>query len=201
MNLLTKLKPDPKNPRRITGERFERLKKSIMEFPEMLEKRPIVYDENFTILGGRQRFDALVELAKGGFEVKESYFQSAQGWTDEQKREFMVKDNHHDGEWDIDILRESWHDEPLGDWGLDFLGWDKDEVGGKNHIEGREEDGDLMIPEEDYQKSTTNTVVLVYNNQEYIEYMEIMKELIETAEFENPAVAVLEILKKYHENN
>lgn len=119
MNIIKKLKPNPQNPRRIHKEELERLSNSIKEFPQMLEKRPIVYDENFIVLGGNQRLKALKKLAKEGFEVKDSYFVSAENWTEEQKRTFVIRDNVSDGEWDEDILKESWSDLDLLDMGVD----------------------------------------------------------------------------------
>ena len=77
--MINKLKLNPDNPRTISKERFESLKKSIREFPEMMEKRPIIYDENNIVLGGNMRLRALKELEKEGFEIKDSYFLSAKG--------------------------------------------------------------------------------------------------------------------------
>ncbi len=56
---IDKLKPNPNNPRQITKENLKKLAKSIKEFPEMMELRPIVRDENWSILGGRQRWEAI----------------------------------------------------------------------------------------------------------------------------------------------
>jgi len=66
--MLHELKLNPKNPRTISKRDFEALKKSIKEFPEMLEKRRIVYDETKTVLGGNMRLRALLELEAEGFE-------------------------------------------------------------------------------------------------------------------------------------
>jgi hypothetical protein len=121
--LLSKLKPNPKNPRIIKKDEFARLKKKIKDFPEMLEKRPIVYDENFIVLGGNMRLRVLRELEKEGFEIKDSYFKSAEGWTEEQKRNFIINDNIADGEWDYDLLANEWDDLPLEDWGMNNIEW------------------------------------------------------------------------------
>lgn len=126
--LIDKLKVNPKNPRKIGKKEFSRLKDKIRNFPEMLEKRPIVYDENFVVLGGNMRLRALKELAKEGFEIKDSYFVSAKGWTEEQKRNFIINDNISDGEWDWDLLANEWDDLPLEEWGIDPTEWDKGEV-------------------------------------------------------------------------
>lgn len=126
MDLLEKLKTNPHNPRFIKKEALIRLKEKIRKFPEMLEKRPIVYDENFVILGGNMRLKALRELSKEGLIIKEAYFMSAEGWSEEQKRQFIITDNISDGEWDNDLLANEWSDLPLADWGMENLTWEQD---------------------------------------------------------------------------
>lgn len=127
-NLLDLLKLNDKNPRKISNQQFERLKESLRNFPEMLEKRPIVYDENFVVLGGNMRLRALREVAQEGLNVKDEYFKLAEGWSEEQKREFVIKDNIELGEWDKSVLGEEWADLPLEDWGIDARGWRTDDV-------------------------------------------------------------------------
>lgn len=127
MNYLNELKTNPSNPRRITKEKYAKLKKSILELPEMLELRPIVYDKDNIILGGNMRFLALCELAQEGFVVKPEYFKSAEMLTDEEKRRtFVIKDNIELGDWDDDILANDWSDLPLDDWGIDTDVWKED---------------------------------------------------------------------------
>ena len=126
--MLHELKLNPKNPRTISKKDFEALKKSIKEFPEMLEKRRIVYDETKTVLGGNMRLRALLELEAEGFEIKDDYFQSAEGWTEKQKMEFVIKDNVERGAWDDDVLANEWDDLPLEEWGIDTKGWDSEEL-------------------------------------------------------------------------
>lgn len=122
--MIGKLKLNPKNPRTITKQGFERLKKSLQNFPEMLEKRPIVYDEDFIILGGNMRYRALQELVKEGMQIKDTYFLSAKGWTEEKKREFAIRDNVADGDWDIDMLANEWDKDLLQEWGVP-IDWSK----------------------------------------------------------------------------
>lgn len=81
----------------------------------MLEKRPIVVDENMVVLGGNMRLKAC--KAAGLFEV---WIDQAIGWSDQQKREFIIKDNVGFGEWDWDILANAWNEKQLVDWGLDI---------------------------------------------------------------------------------
>lgn len=126
MELLKKLKLNPNNPRTIGKNEFERLKTKIKEFPEMLEKRPIVYDEEYIILGGNMRFRALQELSNTGFEIKETYFVNAKGWTEKQKKQFIINDNISEGSWDYDLLGNQWDDLPLKEWGIELKGLDED---------------------------------------------------------------------------
>ena len=109
------LKANESNPRYIKDSKFKKLVKSLKEFPEMLEKRPIVVDENMIVLGGNMRLEAA--KAAGIFEV---WIDVAEGWTEEQKREFIIKDNVGFGEWDWDILGNDWSEQQLESWGLDL---------------------------------------------------------------------------------
>jgi DNA modification methylase len=120
---IKEIKLNDHNPRDITPEMFEKLKKSIQEFPQMLETRPLVIDENNVVLGGNMRLRALTDL---GYE--EIPVQKVEGWSEEQKKEFIVKDNVSYGVWDWELLANSWDAEQLGDWGLEVPGWEKEEL-------------------------------------------------------------------------
>lgn len=112
---IREIKPNTENPRIIKDHKFKKLVKSIKDFPEMLEKRPIVVDENMIVLGGNMRLKALQEA-----KVKDVWIDIAEGWTEEQKKEFIIKDNVGFGEWDWDILANEWEPDLLEDWGLDL---------------------------------------------------------------------------------
>ena len=120
------IKTNPKNPRLIKDDKFKKLVKSIQEFPQMLELRPIVVDENNIILGGNMRYKACIEAG-----LKEVYILKAEDLTEQQKDEFIVKDNVGFGEWDWDILANEWDTDKLQDWGLDLPVYfnDSDELG------------------------------------------------------------------------
>ena len=111
---INELKPNESNPRIIKEAKFKKLVKSIKDFPEMLELRPIILDENNVILGGNMRYKACVAAG-----LKEVPVKIAKGLTEEQKEEFIVKDNVGFGEWDWDILGNEWNNEKLGEWGMD----------------------------------------------------------------------------------
>lgn len=109
------LKPTSNNPRKITPEDLEKLKKSVREFPKMLEAREVVVDENLRILGGHQRIKAL--LANG---ETETTVKIVKGWTEEDKDRFIIQDNIQNGTWDQEIL-STWDQEKLAGWGMDVV--------------------------------------------------------------------------------
>lgn len=116
-----KIKSNPNNPRLIKDDKFRKLVKSIKDFPEMLEKRPLVCstDEegNYIVLGGNMRLKASKEAG-----LKEMPIILADDWSEEQRKEFIIKDNVGFGEWDWDDLANEWDLEDLQDWGLDLPG-------------------------------------------------------------------------------
>jgi ParB-like chromosome segregation protein Spo0J len=110
-----KIKNNPNNPRLIKDDKFKKLVKSIKEFPEMLEIRPIVVDKDNIVLGGNMRLRACQEAG-----LKEVHILQADKLTEKQQREFIIKDNVGFGEWDWDDLANEWDTEELEDWGLDL---------------------------------------------------------------------------------
>lgn len=110
---IDELTPTENNPRQISKQDFENLKKSMKEFPEMREIRKVVVDENNRILGGHMRIKALKDLGESEVPVDKVY-----GLTEKQKRRFVVQDNIQNGEWDMDELANSWSELPLDDWGM-----------------------------------------------------------------------------------
>jgi hypothetical protein len=115
---LSKLKKNPDNPRIIRDEKFARLKKSLKEFPQMMELRPIVVDEDGIVLGGNMRLAALQSL--GITEIPDEWVKRADELTDEQKQRFIISDNCAFGDWYFDRIANEWSDLPLADWGLDI---------------------------------------------------------------------------------
>jgi DNA modification methylase len=107
--------PNPTNPRIIKDDKFKKLVKSIQEFPQMLELRPIVVDGNMVVLGGNMRLKACIAAG-----LKEVPIIVADQLTDAQKSEFIIKDNVGFGEWDWDLLANQWDVEALEDWGLEL---------------------------------------------------------------------------------
>jgi ParB-like chromosome segregation protein Spo0J len=107
--------PNPSNPRIIKDDKFKKLVKSIQDFPQMLELRPIVVYGNMVVLGGNMRLKACIAAG-----LKEVPIIVADNLTDAQKGEFIIKDNVGFGEWDWDLLANEWEPDALIDWGLDL---------------------------------------------------------------------------------
>jgi hypothetical protein len=130
---LNKIKPNPNNPRLIKDDKFSKLVQSIKDFPEMMEKRPIVcvtdVDGKIYPLGGNMRYKALKELNYK--DIPDTWVTMADDWTEEKRREFVIKDNVGFGEWDWEQLSNEWDSEQLEAWGLDLVGFDEnaDEFG------------------------------------------------------------------------
>jgi len=130
---LTEIKSNPNNPRVIKDHKFEKLKKSISEFPKMMELRPMVINEDNIVLGGNMRLKALKDL--GYKEVPEEWVKRASDLTEEETRRFIIADNVGFGEHDWEMLANEWDTEELEDWGLE--GFPFEEV---TELEAEEDD-------------------------------------------------------------
>ena len=109
-----KLKKHPDNPRVIKDVKYSKLVKSIKEFPEMLEKRPLVVTKDLIVLGGNMRLRAAKDAG-----LKEIWIDETD-WSEEKQREIIIKDNSGFGERDFDALANDWDVHDLNDWGLDL---------------------------------------------------------------------------------
>ena len=115
---LSEIKINPNNPRLIKDDKFKKLVQSVKDFPEMLEIRPIVVNADMVVLGGNMRLKACKEAG-----IKEVPIIIADNLTEEQQREFLIKDNVGFGEWNWEELQADWDVEQLGEWGLDMPKW------------------------------------------------------------------------------
>lgn len=109
---------NPNNPRYIKDERYQKLKKSIKEFPKMMKLRPIVIDDKGMILGGNMRYLAMIDL--GYKDIPEGWVVKANELTEEEKKRFIIADNVELGAFDYDILANEWDLEKLQDWGIEL---------------------------------------------------------------------------------
>lgn len=109
------IKTNPKNPRVIKDEKFQKLVKSIQEFPKMLDLRPIVVNKSMMVLGGNQRLKACIEAG-----LKEVPILIADELTKAEQERFIITDNVNFGDWDFSDLNANWNLESLENWGLDI---------------------------------------------------------------------------------
>jgi hypothetical protein len=116
---LSSIKANPNNPRIIKDDKFAKLVKSIQEFPEMLKLRPIVVNEDMVVLGGNMRLKACKEAG-----LKEVPVILADELTEDQQKQFIIKDNVGYGEWDWEALANQWDSNELSEWGLDVPNFD-----------------------------------------------------------------------------
>ena len=147
----SKIKLNPNNPRLIKDDKFKKLVQSIKDFPEMLDIRPIVVNADMIILGGNMRYKACVEAG-----LKEIPVIVADKLTEEQQREFLIKDNTSGGEWDWEMLANEWDAEQLEDWGLTVNNFNTDSINLDNFFE-----------ESNEQKEQKNKIVLEYTDEEF----------------------------------
>lgn len=132
---ISSIKPNPNNPRIIKDEKFKKLVASIKEFPEMMEIRPIVVNADMIVLGGNMRLKACKEVG-----MKEIPIIIADDLTEEQQREFIIKDNVGFGEWDWEMLANEWDPVELDEWGMDVPDFNVKEI--------EAEEDNYEIPEE-----------------------------------------------------
>jgi hypothetical protein len=118
---ISKIKPNPDNPRIIKDDKFKKLVQSLKDFPEMTEVRPIVVNKEMMILGGNMRLKAMQEAEWKDVPV------TVVDWPAEKQKEFIIKDNSNFGEWDWETLTNEWDEIKLKEWGLDLPEWHESE--------------------------------------------------------------------------
>jgi DNA modification methylase len=133
---ISDIKTNPNNPRLIKDDKFKKLVKSIQDFPQMLEIRPIVVNQDMIVLGGNMRLKACKEAG-----LKEIPIIYADDLTEDQQRQFIIKDNVGFGEWDWEMIANEWNAEQLDEWGLDVPDFSPNEI-----LEAEEDD--YQIPDE-----------------------------------------------------
>ena len=113
--LIKDIKPNPNNPRLVKDDKFAKLVQSIKDFPQMLDIRPIVVNKDMIVLGGNMRLKACKEAG-----LKEVPIIKAEQLTEEQQRQFIIKDNIGYGEWDWEMIANQWDSDELNNWSLDI---------------------------------------------------------------------------------
>jgi len=163
---ISEVKLNPNNPRLIKDEKFLKLVQSIKDFPEMLDIRPIVVNQDMIILGGNMRYKACKEAG-----LKEVPI-IVTDLTEEQQREFLIKDNTSGGEWDFEMLANEWDVEQLKDWGLDIPSFETD-------VDYSDKNKELDLNDFEDQKYS---IKLEYSEDDYNLVKERLQELGQTAE-------------------
>lgn len=186
---ISEVKNNSNNPRLIKDDKFKKLVASINSFPEMLEKRPIVVDEDMIVLGGNMRLRASQEAG-----LKEVWIDIAEGWSEEQKAEFIIKDNVGFGDWDWDILANEWDNVKLNEWGLDV--WQPSEdtfFDLDNEGENLETEHKPKITDDNY---SSFEIVMLHENK--ITLMETLNQIKNNFQFEKLEEALMEMIRIYN---
>jgi len=177
---IEKVRLSANNPRVIKNDKFKKLVKSIKDFPDMLKLRPIVVDETMTVLGGNMRLRACLEAG-----LKEVYIIKASDFTDEQKKEFVIKDNSSFGEWDWDLLANEWNIDELDAWGLDLP-----KVYFEEDNEPEFDEDELAMNLDSYINGAIKQVVLYYPQEDYEKLIDNFEQLRNKLDVENNAELV-----------
>lgn len=161
---ISKVVPNENNPRFIKDYKFKKLVQSIQDFPEMLKLRPIVVNKDMVVLGGNMRLKACKEAG-----LKEVYILKANELTEQQQREFIVKDNVGFGEWDWDILANEWDNTQLKEWGMDV--WQPEEEVDYSILD----DDDLSEDLNDMTNGVKKAIQIPFELEHYEEASELVK--------------------------
>ena len=196
------IKPNPKNPRTIRNDKYLKLVQSIKDFPDMLKVRPIVYDKDGFVIGGNMRLKACAEAG-----LKEVWAVSASNLTEEQQKQFIIKDNLNYGDWDYLLLEKS---NDLESWGFDIPEWSEDTNITEDDIfddlvsdwhskswESESSSSNETFPDKAQEASY---IILVLEEQDFLFYKKNEKEVLRITNTENISDAFLKMLKDNYEN-
>jgi hypothetical protein len=161
---ISDIKSNPNNPRLIKDDKFHKLVNSIKGFPKMLEIRPIVVNADMVVLGGNMRLKACKEAG-----LKEIPIIFADDLTEEQQKEFIIKDNVGFGEWDWDMIANEWDASQLTEWGLDV--WEKPEEIDYSILD----DDDLEDELKEMSNGVKKAIQIEFEPEHYEEAYELVK--------------------------
>ena len=132
---LDEIKPNTENPRSISQANLDKLVRSLKEFPEMLTVRPLVVNSDMVLIGGNMRLQALHMAGANKVMVTQV------DWTQEQQREFIIKDNLGYGIWDFEVLEHEWLAEKdlFTHWGFDAGHYFLDPVQSNSNVPSTDE--------------------------------------------------------------
>ncbi len=155
---------NPNNPRVIKDDKFSKLVRSIQEFPKMLEIRPIVVNSDMIVLGGNMRLKACKEAG-----LKEVPIILADNLTEDEQKQFIIKDNVGFGEWDWDMLANEWEAELLEEWGLSIPNW------GETPDYSILDDEDVSDQLDDMTNGVKKAIQIEFDLEHYEEAFELVK--------------------------
>ena len=170
---ISSVKLNAANPRTIRDEKFKKLVKSIRDFPEMLDLRPIVVNSKMEVLGGNMRLRACLEAG-----LTEVPIIRAEHLTDEQQREFIVKDNVAFGEWDWEALANEWDTDDLSGWGVDIPNFELPESISGSAFSFSDKNKEINVDTFD----DKCTIVLTYTMEEHEKVKTALHKIAETPE-------------------
>jgi len=185
---LSEIKSNPNNPRIIKDDKFRKLVKSIQEFPKMLEIRPIVVNVDMIVLGGNMRLKACKEAG-----LKEVPVIFANDLTEDEQKEFIIKDNVGYGDWDWDMIANEWEPELLEEWGLFIPNFDLQDF--FETEDNKEKSNDLPTGSDD--NYSVFELIMIHENKLLL--IDTLNKVKNNFLFEKQEDALMEILRIYNQ--
>lgn len=182
---ISEVKANPNNPRLIKDDKFKKLVKSIQEFPEMLNIRPIVVNADMVVLGGNMRLKACKEAG-----LKEVAIIKAEDLTEEQQKQFIIKDNVGFGEWDWESLANQWAENDLTEWGINLPFWNDDMTNNENY-----EGLDALSKLDKFMNAEVKRMFLVYDSETFNKVVEWFNNLQKKYELEDNNQVILKLME------
>lgn len=181
---ISKIKRNPNNPRLIKDDKFHKLVKSIKEFPQMLDIRPIVVNKDMIVLGGNMRLKACQEAGLKEVPVIKTKF------TAKKQREFIVKDNSNFGEWDWDMVANEWDSKELEDWGLNLPVF-QDSLSNTDEYKGSNPELEL----DNFMNAEIKRLYLVYDSETFEKVVDWLNKKIKDLGLEDYSQFILKLME------
>jgi hypothetical protein len=182
---INKIYSNPVNPRTIKEHKFKKLVNSIKEFPEMLKLRPIIVNSEMGILGGNMRYKACKQLG-----LKEVWIIKAENLTEKQMEQFVIKDNVGFGEWDWDIIANSWDVQEIENWGLSLPIF-QDNLSNNDDYKGLNPDIEL----ESFMNAEIKRLYLVYDSSTYSKVIDWLNEKLKETNSNDYSEYILKLMQ------
>jgi hypothetical protein len=188
---IAEVKPNPNNPRLIKDDKFRKLVKSIQEFPDMLNVRPIVVNQDMIVLGGNMRLKAIKEAGYKDIAVQ------IVDWSEDQQKEFIVKDNASFGEWNWDDLANNWDEEQLVEWGIDA--WVNNGNDDLLELDAKTEEETSNAPKITDEGYSLFEIVMLHENKVHL--FDVLNQVKREFLFDKTEDALMEIIRVYENKN